>query len=184
MPDDGVPRPDDRDDVRALLGPARLAYFTPVREYPPLGDRKATVLLGANGVMVSVLLFFSGSMGRIVEGPSPWRAWLVVLVLGPLAVLLLLGAWYAFRALTKPTPPMPQSLAYYPDIAALTLEEYRRRLLAVDHRGAMRDMLHYNYSLAVLSVKKFRLVERSLFCSRATFELWVLLLLMIAAFGR
>jgi Family of unknown function (DUF5706) len=175
---------DGRDDVATLLGPARLAYFTPVREYPPLGDRKAAVLLGANGLMVSVLLFFSRPIGRIVEGPRPWEARLVVTVLTPLVVLLLLGAWYAFRALTRPIPAMPPSLAYFPDIAALTREEYRRRILALDHRRAVRDMLHYNYSLAVLSVRRFRLVERSLFCSRATFELWILLLLMIAVFRR
>jgi hypothetical protein len=181
---DASESPADDREAEALLGPARLAYFTPVREYPPLGDRKAAVLLGANGLMVSVLLFFSGPIGRIVEGPSAWKAWLVILVLGPLAILLLLGAWYAFRALTRPIPPMPPSLAYFPDIAALTREEYRRRILALDHRRAVRDMLHYNYSLAVLSVQRFRLVERSLFCSRATFELWIALLLMVTVFRR
>lgn len=183
MADDIGPQGDDL-EAEALLGPARLAYFTPVREYPPMGDRKAAMLLGANGLMVSVLLLFSGPIGGIVQGPYPWEARLVVVVLAPLAVLLVLGGWFAFRALTRPIPPMPPSLAYFPDIAALTREEYRRRVLALDHRRALRDMLHYNYSLAVLSVQRFRLVERSFFCSRATFELWIVLLLMIAAFRR
>ncbi len=40
-------------------------------------------------------------------------------------------------------------------------------------------MLHYNYSLATLSVAKFHLVERSIACARSTFELWMLLLLVI-----
>ena len=43
-------------------GAARLAFFTPVREYPPLADRKASVLLAANGLMVTVLLTFSGAI--------------------------------------------------------------------------------------------------------------------------
>jgi hypothetical protein len=182
MADEGVPGADDR-EAGALLGPARLAFFTPVREYPPLGDRKAAVLVGANGLMFSVLLSFTGPIGRVVEGPHPWEARLVVAVLTPLAVLLLLGTWFAFRALTRPIPPMPASLAYFPDIAALTPQEYRRRVLELDYRRAVRDMLHYNYSLAVLSVQRFRLVERSISCARATFELWVVLMLLIAVFG-
>ena len=85
-------------DAATLLGPARLAYLTPVRAYPPLGDLKAAVLPRANGLMVSVLLLFSGPIGQDVEGPRRREAWLPVLVLAPLAVLLLLGAWFAFRA--------------------------------------------------------------------------------------
>ena len=40
-------------------------------------------------------------------------------------------------------------------------------------------MLHYNYSLATLSVEKFALVERSIARARSTFALWILLLLAL-----
>jgi hypothetical protein len=166
--------PDD-----APPGAARLAYFTPVREYPPLADRKASVLLAANGLMVSVLLGFSGAIESIVEGPHRWAALLVVAALAPLSALILLGSWHAFLALTRPMPPMPESMAFYPHIAALSLGDYRDRVEGFDHPRAVEAMLHYNYSLATLSVAKFRLIDRSVARLRATFELWMVLLLLI-----
>jgi hypothetical protein len=171
-------------EIERLLGPARLAYFTPVREYPPLGDRKAVALLAAFGLMTTVLLVFAGRIGAMVErGWGSPLAWLAGAILAALVSLVMVGARYAFAALVLPIPPMPDSLAFYPHIAALTADEYRRRVLALDHPRALRHMLHYNYSLATLSVAKFRLVERSFRCVRATFELWIALLVLIAARG-
>ena len=106
-------------------GAARLAYFTPVREYPPLADRKASVLLAAYGLMVTVLFTFAGPAEAILVGPRRWAAILLATVLVPLSLLILSGAWYAFRALTRPIPPMPDSLAFYPHIAALAPDQYR-----------------------------------------------------------
>jgi hypothetical protein len=163
-------------------GVARLAFFTPVREYPPLADRKASALLAAYGLMVTVLLAFSETIESILTGPNPLATLLLLAVLLPLCVLMLLGAWNAFRALTRPIPPMPDSLAFYPHIAALSLGSYRDRVKGLDYRSAVTAMLHYNYSLATLSVAKFRLVERSIASARSTFELWVVLLLMIMLF--
>ena len=160
-------------------GAARLAYFTPVREYPPLADRKASVLLAAYGLMVTVLFVFAGPTQAILIGSRHWAAYLLATVLLPLSTLILCGAWYAFRALTRPIPPMPDSLAFYPHIAALSPELYRERVKELDQDRAVAAMLHYNYSLAILSVEKFRLVERSIACARATFELWMLLLLLV-----
>ncbi len=94
--------------------------------------------------------------------------------------MILVGAWHAFRALTRPIPPMPASLAFYPRIAALPLDDYRERVKALDHGQAIAEMLHDNYTLAILSVAKFRLVDPPVACVRSTFELWMLLLLMIA----
>ena len=160
-------------------GSARLAYFTPVRAYPPLADRKASVLLAANGLMVTALLGFAGPIGAILRGPVRWSSCLIVAVLAPLSVLILLGARDAFRSLTRPIPPMPDSLAFYPRIAALPLADYRAAVLALDHSGAVRAMLHYNYSLATLCVEKFRLVDRSIARARSTFALWALLLVLL-----
>lgn len=165
---------------QAPPGAARLAYFTPVREYPPLADRKASFLLAAYGLMVSVLLGFSGAIEATVFESSRAAACAILAVLAPLSTLILLGAWNAFHALTRPMPPMPDCLAFYPRIAALSLGDYRERVKALDHPRALAAILHYNYSLATLSVAKFRLVDRSLACARWTFELWMVLLLMIA----
>jgi hypothetical protein len=161
------------------LGAARLAFFTPIREYPPLADRKSSVLLAAYGLMVSVLLSFSTTFEAIITGQRTWAIILLVAIVQPLFILILFGGWYAFRALTRPIPPMPDSLAFYPHIARNSLEEYARRVKELDHAGAVEAMLNYNYSLATLSVEKFRLVDRSIACARATFEMWVILLLMV-----
>ncbi len=160
-------------------GAARLAYFTPVREYPPLADRKASVLLAAYGLMVTVLFVFAAPTEAILLGPRPWAVLLMAAILLPLSGLILSGSWFAFRALTRPIPPMPESLAFYPHIAGLSPELYRERVKGLDHDRAVTAMLHYNYSLATLSVEKFRLVERSIGCARATFELWMLLLMLV-----
>ena len=52
-------------------------------------------------------------------------------------------------------------------------------LARIGKRPSVEAMLHYNYSLATLRVDKFSLVNRSIACARATFGLWVILLLLI-----
>ena len=163
-------------------GAARLAFFTPIREYPPLADRKASVLLAAYGLMVTALLTFSGAIEEIISGPHPILAYLMTAVLLPLSALILLGAWNAFLALTRPIPPMPDSLAFYPHIASRPLDAYREGVRDLDYDAAIRAILHYNYSLATLSVAKFRLVDRSIGYARLTSKLWMLFLLMIVLF--
>jgi hypothetical protein len=51
--------PEYDDDLATVLGPARLAFFTPVFEQPTLADRKAMFILGASGLLVTVLMFFA-----------------------------------------------------------------------------------------------------------------------------
>jgi hypothetical protein len=77
---------------------------------------------------------------------------------------------------------MPDSLAFYPHIASRPLDAYREGVRDLDYDAAIRAILHYNYSLATLSVAKFRLVDRSIGYARLTTKLWMLLLLMIALF--
>jgi len=165
------------------LGAARLAYFTPVREYPPLADRKASVLLAANGLLVTVLMTFSGPIEGIILGPRRWAVFLLASILFPLASLLLFGAWNAFRALTCPIPPMPDSLAFYPHIAKHSPRDYSERVKALDATRAVEAMLNYNYSLAILSITKFHLIARSISCIRSTIALWMILLLMVLLLG-
>ena len=44
----------------------------------------------------------------------------------------------------------------------------------------MRDILNYNYSIAVLSEEKFRLIRKSVLCLCLALPLWMLLMLMIS----
>ena len=176
-----APSPEGGEDLDALMGPLRLALFTPVREYPPMGDRKAVAILGTNGLMLSVVLFFSGAIDAILESGNPFGKVVVLGSLGPFAAAALVGTWAAFRALTMPIPAMPESLAFFPDIARLDRAAYLDRVKAVGYRDALRDMLHYNYSLAALSAAKFRLINRAIICSKTMFPLWVAVLLALTA---
>ena len=167
----------------SLMGPLRLALYAPVREYPPLGDRKALAVLATNGLMLTVALFFSAAINAMVEGDDRFGfgRYVTVIALVPFGVGMFWGTWAAFRALTLPMPKMPETLALFGDIARLDREEYRRRVLAVDYADALRAMLHYNYSLATLSASKFRLLNRAILCSKIMFPLWMALLLVLTA---
>lgn len=159
------------------LGALRLALCTPVREYPPLGDRKAVSLLGMNSLMVSVLLFFSNKIVGLVDSEGTLRVVVSLALLIPLAVLALMGCVWAFRALTLPMPASPKGLAFYSHIGALDLDDYRRRVWEVDRERVLDDMIHYNYTLSVLALAKFRLIDRSIRTSRVVFLLFGAMLL-------
>jgi len=60
--------PDHHHDLGSVLGPARLAYFTPVFEQPTLADRKAMFILGASGLLVTVLMFFAPPLQALRPG--------------------------------------------------------------------------------------------------------------------
>jgi hypothetical protein len=176
--DRGIAVGDDPEVVR-LLGPARLAYFTPVREYPPLGDRKALTLLTLVGLMITVMSLFAGEVHAVLQGDRVIK-WMAVVVGLSWFALLILGAYYAFLALTRPIPPMGPCVAYYQDIAAMSLSTYREILEGLSHRGAMRAILTYNYSIAALSEEKFRLIRKSILCLCLALPLWMLLMLVIS----
>ncbi len=162
------------------LGALRLAFYTPVREYPPLADRKATILLAANSLMLTVLLFFSGAVERLFREGIIWLNILGALEVGCLGFLLAFGSYQAFKALVIPFPKLTDCVTFYGDIAAMPLEEYRRQARGVDYPEALRAMLRYNHAVSVLCVTKFRHVDLSTRCVRATFELWIILIVMIS----
>ena len=170
-------------DLDRFLSVARLAYYTPVREYPPLGDRKAAATLAASGLMITVLLFFAPPIIALVDGPRPVLAAAVGVLIGTVASLLAVAAVNAFHALFLPPPPPPPGLAFYPQIAARDREEYREAVKKVTHAEALDHMLHYNYSLAFQSATKFRMVERSVTCLELTFVFWLALMAVIALGG-
>src|SRR4051812_34221966 len=113
-----------------VLGPARLAYFTPVSEYPVIADRKASFLLTASGLLTTVLIFFANPIVRMVRGAATGTgsAKLIGAAVGIAAavivVCLLAAALLAYRAYIFPAPPMPPSLANFRHLAALAPDEY------------------------------------------------------------
>jgi len=170
-------------EVRKLVGAARLAYFTPVHQQPPLADRKASFLLTASGIIVTVLLIFSGAIERMVRSPYWVASFLVLGLLFALLGAMVIAAWFAWRAFGLRIPPMPPSHAFFNDIAREPFDAYSRNVKEIDHRQAVREMLHYNYSLATQAAIKFRLVNRAFACFRIVIVLWLFLLLMISLAG-
>jgi len=170
---------EDDPEVEGLLGPARLAYFTPVREYPPLGDRKSLSLLTLDGLMLTVMYLFTEEIHAVLQG-SPVVKWPAVVVGLSWLSLLILGACYAFLALTRPIPPMGDCAAFYQNIAAASLGSYWHSLEGLSHRRALREILTYNYSIAVLSEEKFRLIRKSVLCQCLALPLWMLFMMIIS----
>jgi hypothetical protein len=109
----------------------------------------------------------------------------VILMVAVLCViaLVLTAAVMAYIAYTRPLPPMPPTLALFREVSAREADAYVAAMYALDHRRAMRDMLHYNYSIATQAAGKFRLVNRSLACLRFAIPLWMMLLLVLAVWG-
>ena len=173
----------DENEMRRIAGIARLAYFTPVHQHPPLADRKAAFLLTASGIIITVLLIFSGPIERLVRSPYWLASALLLVLLFALLGAMLIGAWYSWRAFGLRIPPMPTSHAFFNDIARESFEEYARKVKSMDHHQAVREMLHYNYSLAQQAAIKFRLVNRAFACFRIVIVLWLFLLLMISLAG-
>jgi hypothetical protein len=166
-----------------VIGPARLAYFTPVHDQPILADRKAMFILGASGLMVSVLLFFTQSIEKLANSGGAVESAGLLALLALVVVPVLVAAVNAYRAYIRPLPQMPDTLAWFRAVAARAPEVYRTQILALDHPTALRGILHYNYSVASQAAHKFRLVNRSLACLRIAIPLWMVLLLIVAVWG-
>jgi len=170
-------------DQAQVIGPARLAYFTPVHEQPTLADRKAMFILGASGLMASVLLFFSHQLGTLARAGGALTSICVLLLLAAVGAMVVVAAVVAYYAYTRPLPPMPDTLAFFRSVADRPADSYRTDMTALDHLTALRGMLHYNYSVASLASQKFRLVNRSLACLKVAIPLWMALLLVLAVLG-
>jgi hypothetical protein len=171
------------DGAASVLGPGRLGYFTPVHDQPILADRKAMFILGASGLMASVLLFFANALGALIHTRGTAAVVFVIADLACVAVLLLAAAVMAYYAYTRPVPPMPPSFAWFRTIAGTSRAEYEHQVRALDHPTALRGMLHYNYSIASQAAHKFKWVNRSLRCLRVAIPLWMVLLLALAVWG-
>ncbi len=156
-----------------------LVYYTPVRTYPPLADRKATAVLAAVGLMVSVVLMFSRPIGQIVLGGSLIASWIGWILVSACMALLMLASWFAVGALTVGLPEMPFSEANFSDIASVDREDYLRRVKALTYEGSYRAMLHYLHALSTQCARKFGLVGRAMAAIQGAFYVWLALLLWI-----
>lgn len=164
----------------ALLGPMRLAYYSPLNEQPVLADRKASFILGATGLIVTVLLFFLQPIAGVLRGPHTTVAAIMVTMLAVLSALLLVGARSAYAAYVLQLPPMPETLAFFRHVAQSPLAAYESRMLALGHGQALDAILHYNYSVATQAAAKFRYVRVALRCMRLAIPIWLLVLLLLA----
>ncbi len=181
--DDRPAAPARADDLAAVLGPARLAFFTPVFEQPTLADRKAMFILGASGLMATVLLFFSQSLQALARGAGRPATVALVAAVVCVVVLVLAAAFTAYAAYRLPLPAMPTTLALFREVSVRDPDAYASAMYALTHRQAMRNILHYNYSVATQAAGKFRLVNQAIRCLRVAIPLWMLLLLALAVWG-
>ncbi len=168
----------------ALLGATRLAFFTPIRNYPSLADSKAKSILAADGLMISVFLIYHDRLVMLLHNDYLGVVFLILTLLASFSCLLLIGGFCAYIALTMPIPPMPESLAFFPEIARLSLDEYRSKITVLTHRQVVHKILIYNYSLATLCARKFALLRRAMACVRAQFFLWLVITLVAAFAGK
>src|SRR5690348_15401204 len=169
--------------LRQVIGPGRLAFFTPITEQPILADRKATFILAMAGLMITVLMFFLTSVVKLVHSPLlPLRigsiAMLVVLM-----VLLLLAVQWAYRGYVLAATPVDSSLSFYRNVGAGPIERYQAAMERLRHPDALRAVLLYNHAVAVQAVGKYRHANRALRCMRWAIPIWMLLLIVIAVWG-
>ena len=175
--------PTESETIDTVPGGARLAYFTPVFEQPTLADRKAMFILGASGLMVTVLMFFSQSIQALAHRAGGSGTLALVVALACVVALVLTAAVTAYVAYRMPLPSMPTTLALFREVSSRGPDDYVAAMHALTHRRAMRDMLHYNYSVAIQAAGKFRLVNRAIACLRVAIPLWMTLLLVLAVWG-
>ena len=169
----------DREPPLALAG---IAYFAPLYEYAVLADRKASFLMSAGGLMLTVLGFFMTRVTHVLSAGG-WLAWSFGTILVAVAVLVIVAGVMAYVAFARLLPPTPPSLAVFRDIARRSPEEYARDVRALSHAQAFTDMLHYNHVVAGWGAGKFRLVNRAMALLQVAIPLWMLLLLVLAISG-
>jgi len=169
-------------DGEPPLALAGLAYFAPLLEHAVLADRKASFLLSAGGLMLTVLGFFLGRIAGLIAAGG-WLAWGFGLALTAVVTLVLAAGAIAYVSFAWLLPPTPPSLAVFRDIARRTPDEYARDIHALSHGQAFTDMLRYNHVIARWGAGKFRLVNRALALLRVAIPLWMLLLLVLAISG-
>lgn len=169
-------------ELLKVLGPARLAFCTPVHEAGILADRKAAFLLTACGLMLTILFFFIPEVVQVRQS-RPLLGGSMLAMLAVLLVLVLLSAVSAYLGYVAPMPELPESLVHYQSVGRRGGDDYRQQMKDLSHSRALLEMLQYNHAVARQSMLKFRRVNHTLRCFHIVIPLWMLLLLVIAATG-
>jgi hypothetical protein len=168
--------------VRHLDPAAALAFRTPLQEHVQSADGKAAGILTFLGLMCTVLTRFGGTLGTILRDDTWMKGgciWLLVVFVG----CALGTVVQAFRTISPRFPKAPPSLAFFGDIAAISREEYMKRVMALSAETALGQMLSYNHTAATICVSKQRQLKFGLRLFRLASMCWVMLALVLAYEG-
>jgi hypothetical protein len=171
----------DRLPMPAQLDPAAaLAFRTPLHEHVLSADGKAAGVITLLGMMFTVVAKFGSQVSDLVQSAGWTRYPVSALVLG-FAALSLCAVIQSFRTISPRFPKAPPSLAFFGDIAALTREEYVRRVEALPADEALQHMLAYNHTGSMICLKKLRQLRRGLRCFEAAAACWAVLVVILVA---
>jgi hypothetical protein len=128
--------------------------------------------------MFSILGRYAGTIGGMIKSHD-WHRPAVLALLGCFALLAFAAVLQAFRTITPRFPKVPESLAFFGDIARLSREEYLRRVEELTAEQALDQILLYNHTASTILVEKFRQLRRGFAFFQLTSVLWVLLMALI-----
>jgi hypothetical protein len=165
----------------AQLDPAAaLAFRTPLHEHVLSADGKAAGVITLLGMMFTVVARFGSQVSELVQGPGWFRYPASALVLG-FALLSLCAVVQSFRTISPRFPKAPPSLAFFGDIAALSREEYVRRVEGLAAEEALGHMLSYNHTGSLICLEKVRQLRRGLRCFELAAGCWAALVVILVA---
>src|SRR3954469_16581620 len=151
--------PESLPTPRHLDPAAALAFRTPLHEHVLSADGKAAGVITLLGMMFTVVAKFGSQVSDLVQSAGWARYPVAALVLG-FAALSLCAVIQSFRTISPRFPKAPPSLAFFGDIAALTREEYVRRVEALPADEALQHMLSYNHTGSLICLEKLRQLRR------------------------
>lgn len=163
----------------ALDPAAALAFRTPLREYVPAADTKATAMLTGLGLMFTLLARYDEPIGKLLMQEN-WETGVFVAVIVAFSTLAILAILRCFQTIFPRFPRASPSLAFFGDIARLSREEYVTSVSRLSHLEAVEQMLHYNHTLATICVVKYAVLARAVYDFRVALVLWVGLMLLLS----
>ena len=141
----------DRTDLGDLKG-----ILDRVQQWTAAADQKTEILTAIETLALGfVLPQVSTWLGA--EHTTP----LIKVMLHASCVVLAVGVAMSVYALFPRTAPSADSLTYFGSIQGMSLEEYRRRLEAMDPAGWADDYTSQIHECSRIALAKFRLLKRS-----------------------
>ncbi len=157
---------------------ATLVFQTPLQEHPPAADAKAGALLTVIGLMFSMLASQADHLIELLRVSSSTR-YLTFVGLAGYAVFAIGTIIEAFRTIAPRFPKAPPSLAFFGDIAQLSLEEYITRVEGMNSDDALEQMLSYNHTLARICVEKFGRLRKAIRYFQPAFLCWFVVIILV-----